>query len=357
MHENDLAFTEQTAKNIDRMVTITPIWGGRLDGWLAPQLYECASQKAGGRALSLVAAESLMKVVGNGDRVILVDQFACIPRLPFGETDGPLGVASLARALSFALEAIPVLVTGPRDIKVAARTTQAAGVNVLDYDLAAQCFGPVAGEITFPISGEKESRDAAITILEQVAPKAVISVETIGPNRKGVRHWSSGLDAEGADRLPRLDHLFTEARARGILTIGIIDRGNEIGGWNVREAASVVTPYAEACQCPCEAGITCSVETDVVFPAAMSNWGAYAVSAMLAFLSRKPEALQDDDTERRMLEACVMAGAIDGTFGKPILAVDGVELKGQQAAVNLLGAIVVNALRGILTSDRAAAGR
>jgi D-glutamate cyclase len=354
--DNQARFAEQTSMNIDRVVTVTPIWGGRLDGWVAPPLYDAASARAKGRPLSLVAAEALMGVLGKGDRVILVDSFAAEPRLPWGETDGPPGVASLARSLSYGLEALPVLVTGPKDIKVARKTTQAAGVNVLDYDLAERCQSFIAGEITFPIAGDKESKDAAITILDRCAPKAVISVETIGPNRRGVRHWGSGHDAETEDKQPHLEHLFLEARARGILTVAMIDRGNEIGGGTIADAVGRVTPYAEKCQCPCGSGVCCAVETDIVFPAAMSNWGAYAISAMLAFLTGKPEVLQDDDTERRMLEACVMAGAIDGTFGKPIPAVDGVDLRGQQAVVNLLATIVSNALRGRLTAERTASG-
>jgi D-glutamate cyclase len=358
MGDHDLAFAEQTARNIDRVVTVLPVWGGRMDGWLAPQLYESASEKVGGKPLSLVAAQAIVDAVGKGDRVILVDHFAFQPVQPWGETDGPPGVASLARAISFGLRAIPVLVTGPKDIRVARETTQAAGVGVFDYDQAVRSHSSLfgAGEITFPIVGDVESKDVAIGILERVAPKAVISVETIGPNSKGVRHRGGGLDAEVDDEMPHLEHLFLEARARGILTIAMIDRGNEIGGGSISDAVARIVPYGDKCRCPCEAGICCAVETDIVFPAAMSNWGAYAISAMLAYLTAKPEALQDDDTERRMLEACVMAGAIDGTFGKPILAVDGSDLKCQQAVVNLLGTIVVNALRGRLTSDRPVSG-
>jgi len=41
-----------------------------------------------------------------------------------------------------------------------------------------------------------------------------------------------------------------------------------------------------------------AVQTDVVFPAAVSNWGAYGIVAMLAFLLKKPEILQDADMEQ-----------------------------------------------------------
>lgn len=337
-------YAEQTARNIDRLVAVTPIWGGRFDGWLAPVLYRSASEKLKNRPVSLVVAEALVRLVGEGDSVILVDHFACPPRMPYGETDGPPGVASLARAISVGLSGVPVLVTGPRDIEVARHTVRAAGLDVMPCERAARREG-VAGEVVFPITDDAESRNAANVILDRCAPKAVVSVETVGPNRKGVRHLGTGHDAESEGPLPHLEHLFTEARARGILTIGIIDRGNEIGGGTIEEAVRKTTPHADVCLCPCGAGVACSVETDIVFPASISNWGAYAVSAMLAFLLKNLSVLQDDETERRMLEACVAAGAVDSAFGKPVLAVDGTELKGQQAIVNLLRVIIENALR------------
>ena len=67
---------------------------------------------------------------------------------------------------------------------------------------------------------------------------------------------------------------------------------------------------------------------------------------MMGCLLKKPEILQDEDTERRMLEACIMAGAVDGIASQPIMGVDGIGLKGQQGLINLLHAIIENALRG-----------
>ena len=75
-----------------------------------PQLYECACQKLGGKPVSMVAAQRIIEEVKAGDRVLLVSDFASYPNMPFGEDDGPLGVASLARAVRFGLGAVPVLI-------------------------------------------------------------------------------------------------------------------------------------------------------------------------------------------------------------------------------------------------------
>ncbi len=337
---------EETAKNIDRLVTTAAGWGGRLDRWIVPELYESASEKAGGKPLSLVAAQKIIEQVKEKDKVLIIDQFGYIPNMPYGETDGPLGVASLARAISFGIGALPVLVTGPKDIDAARATIKAAGLNVLPLKEATQYKKAIAAEILFPGIGEDESKKTATRIIDESAPKMIISVETIGPNKIGVKHSGAGYDAEANDKIPGLEYLFYEAAQRGIPTIGVIDRGNEIGSGTIEEAVRRITPYADVCRCPCGKGGACTVPTDIVFPASVSNWGAYAISAMLGYLLKKPDILQDEDTERRMLEASIMVGAVDGISGQPIMGVDGISLKGQQGIVNLLHAIIENGLKG-----------
>ena len=89
---------------------------------------------------------------------------------------------------------------------------------------------------------------------------------------------------------------------------------------------------------------TSSAATSVVFPAAISNWGAYGIVAMLAFLLKKPEILQNAYTERRMLEACVMAGAIDGIIHSPVTAVNSVDSEVDEALITMLHGIIKSAL-------------
>ncbi len=337
---------EETAKNIDRLVTTGAGWGGRPDRWIVPALYESAVKEYANKPISLVAAQKIIERVKEEDRVIIVDQFAYYPKMPYGETDGPLGVASLARAIKFGLNALPVVVTSPKDMEPARQTVKAAGLNVLAFTEAKIMKSAAAGEFTFDATDESKSKQLAAKIIDECAPKAVLSVETIGPNKKGVKHSGAGYDTEAQGNLAGLEYLFYEAASRGILTIGVIDRGNEIGSGTIEEAVRKITPYADVCRCPCQAGTACAVKTDIVFPASVSNWGAYAISAMMGYLLKKPEILQDDDTERRMLEACIMAGAVDGIGGRPIMSVDGVGLKGQQGIINLLHAIIENALKG-----------
>ncbi|HET9015734.1 MAG TPA: glutamate cyclase domain-containing protein, partial [Thermomicrobiaceae bacterium] len=134
------------------------------------------------------------------------------------------------------------------------------------------------------------------------------------------------------------------ARERGVLTVGIGDGGNEIGFGNIVEVIREVQPAGRRCLCPCGQGVATVVGTDVLVAAAVSNWGAYGVVAMLAYLLGKPDLVQDDDTEYRMLQAAVAAGASDGVYAAPIMAVDGTSWRVQRALVTMLREIVTNGL-------------
>ncbi|MFC2022427.1 glutamate cyclase domain-containing protein [Chloroflexota bacterium] len=339
---------EEIARNIDRLATVS--LGGRwvsVDkkgtlhvGWTIVPLYEAACKKLDGKPISLVAAQRLIEGVKPGDRVLLVASFYSPPSLPYGETDGPLGAASLARAVCFGLRGIPVLVAGPNELQVLRHSVKVAGMNIYPSisEIKETTHGVGAVEVAFPIVDKEEGKKVAANILDEYAPKAVICVETAGPNRKGVKH--SGLGAELKGRLPSLEHLFLEASARGILSIGIIDGGNEIGSGTIEEDVRRIVPDADVCKCPCGGGSACAVKTDIVFPASISNWGAYAITAMVAFLLRKPDILQDAETERRMLEACIESGATDDTTGRTVMGVDRVGHESHEALVTMLHSII-----------------
>jgi hypothetical protein len=82
----------------------------------------------------------------------------------------------------------------------------------------------------------------------------------------------------------------------------------------------------------------------VAIPVTTSNWAAYGIAAMLGIIKETPGLLQDVETERRMLEACCMAGAIDGVSFRPVPIVDGMSAAANQCVVRLLHEIVANGL-------------
>lgn len=333
------------AKNIDRLVTTLMGEGGSEKRWIVPPLYDSASAKLGNKPISLVAAQSMINSIKDKDTVFLIADFAFYPDLPYGETDGPLGVASLARAVRLGLRGLPVIIAGPHGIGALRETTKAAGLNVTDFVLAKETSVAMATEIIFPCVDEKESQKFTCKLMDEYKPKAVIAVETPGPNKKGIKHRGSGGNAAEKEILPYLEYLFHEAHNREILSIGIIDLGNELGSGTIEEELRTIVPKANVCNCPCKSGIACNIKADIVFPSVISNWGAYAITAMIGAILRKPEILQDADTERRMLEACIMAGAQDGNNDALFLAEDGIDIETCQGVIRILHSIVERTIR------------
>ena len=342
---------EDIARNVDRLVTVRARWGGDTSQWLIPQLYDYACKKLGIVSPSLAAAQKMVETVKAGDRVFIVTGFGSYPRQPLGETDGPLGTASLARALRWGLGALPVVLCGHRDIEGVRQTLRAACLNPAEYDWAKGTNTSAAAVIIFPCVDKEESKKLAGDLLDEYKPKAIVSIETPGPNIKGIKHSGAGYDDEVVDKIPGMEYFFYEGSARGIFTVGCIDQGNELGSGTIEEEVRRITPNGNMCNCPCKSGIACSVKTDIVFPAAISNWGAYAISAMLALLLKKPNILQDAETEHRMLEACIMAGACDGPTGLPAMLVDAVTSDANEGMVSFLNCIVRNGLMGKTIED------
>lgn len=340
------ANNEVTASNIDKLATIEARTGGRKDRGIIAPLYDAAKMKLGGKPVSLEAAERLVGAVKSGDNVILTCGMAGMPMVPFGETDGPIGIASLARAVRLGLGGIPILVTNSLDMEPLCCAVKAAGFNIMDYEDCQKTKTSVAVSVVFPNTDAEKSKKFAASLMDKYDPKAVVSVETAGPNKKGYKHYSSGLPFEMLVKAIGIEHLFYEASKRGVLTIGVLDQGNEIGGGTIEETVRKLVPYGDVCQCECQSGMVCAVKTDIAFPAALSNWGAYAIVAVLGLLLKKPGILQDAEMERRMIETCIMAGSVDGVLGQSIVSVDGIKGKAQEAFITMLHTIIENALSG-----------
>jgi hypothetical protein len=308
-------------------------------------LYEAARAKQGA-PLTYLAAKGLLDNVKKGDYVILLSGAGISPWLEWGETDGPTGIASLARALSFGLGANPVYVGNEKELGPVIAAGVAAGVTVLDRE-AIEVYKRknTALSVPFPL-GEEGARQKALEIMDGFNPSAVIGVEKHAPNPVGVWHSAAGQAISG-DTQPHVHHIVDEAKKRGVFTLGIGDGGNEIGYGLIRDEANEIyrRAYGKTCQCGCGGGEATAAATDVLISAAVSNWGAYGVSAVLAYMLGDPMVLQDADTERRMVEAMAAKGAAAAGLGASLPIVDGTSAAVQQAIVTILQEIVHNGLR------------
>lgn len=332
---------EIIADNIDQLVSVEMRVRGLPRGKAQP-LY-AAARKDAGRPLALNAATGLLNAVTPGSTVLVTCATGGPPYLPYGESDGPLGGVAVANTLSLVSGAVPLFVIADFHQEPVVKSALAAGLSVVDPEMARSRRG-AAGVVPFP-SDNRQASEAAARILDRYSPTAIITVETLAPNEAGIAHSVMGIDAsEGA---LGYHHLVTQARERGIYTVGIGDGGNEVGFGRIVDDVRRIQDFGAKCQCPCGQGMATVVATDALIAAAVSNWGGYGLAAMIAYLTETPNALHTPDDERRMIEACALAGGADGAFSRTSFSVDGIDGQVSVGIVGMLGTIIRNGLTEI----------
>jgi hypothetical protein len=321
---------EVIGRNIDRLVTVEARISDYSRGVIA-NLYDAARAAQGGRPLCLHAAELILASARPG-RVVFFTTGAGDPRyLPAGETDGPPGLAVLARAVHQLTGAVPILLTEAAFVDNLAATALAAG---LGRRMPEMVIGTPYTTAVLPLSDGPDAEAEAAALVARFDPCMMISVEKIGPNADGIAHTASGKPV--AAGRARAECLFDLAAARNIPTLGVGDNGNEIGFGLIADAVKRYKPGGER--------LATRVVTDALMTANTSNWGAYAIVAALAVLTGRTELLHTAEMESRMLHACVAASGVDGSTGRHIPAVDGMPEEMQRAVVTMLGVIVGNGL-------------
>ena len=322
-----------TGERIDRLMTveIRPLNGGLPAGFVVPMYQVCRAHH--GEPLSSLAARKLSDSLSSGDIVFIATGAGTAPKLPQGETDGPVGAAVLARALILAFGVRVVLVT--EDAHAAPVMAVAA---VINGELAEMGHAAAVSTVCFPL-GIERGQDIAQTLMEEYKPRAVIFVERDGPNKEGYFHGVRG-DCRNPEDVGHVYLLAELARKRGVLTIGIGDGGNEVGFGAVRDAITAVHPLGGKSLAGHASGVVTVTATDIVVSASVSNWGAYAIAAALAARKKDPNVLHTPKLEHILIDATVRAGARDGATSKAEVAVDGINWEGHTSFVELLRSIV-----------------
>ena len=255
---------------------------------------------------ALAAARAL----AGGETFVIVTGFSVPPGV--AETDGPPGAAVLGRALRL-LGAQVRYVTDRLPAPVLAAALEAVGER--------------AEVEVYP-----ELPGAARLILERERPTHLIAIERPGRCRTG-DYLSARGESVAKWNLP-LDELFVFAHASRkkkkdaeIVTIAVGDGGNEIGMGSVR---------SRLVRCGrLMATISSVVPVDHLVVAGTSNWGAYGIVAALERLSGRP-LLHTDAVERKLIKACVDAGAVDGLARTHEPTVDGLPADAHVAVLELL---------------------
>ncbi|WP_233236912.1 glutamate cyclase domain-containing protein [Bordetella sp. LUAb4] len=294
--------------------------------------YRQARAAQGGDAICAGIAQALQSVQAGGT-VILVTGTGNPEWLPQGETDGPSGVAVLARVFG-ALGVRSCILSEARFLPGVAASVRAGGTPLLD-EAAWRRRDNAALILPFPTGAA-----AAVPFIEDLMGRlpdlaAGFFIEKPGPNALGVFHNSSGKPKD-SDWVAHAHLLVPALRARGLPTLAVGDGGNEIGFGRVRTQLAVQLPGGGQCACPCQGGLLDATEVDLLLPAAVSNWGAYAIAAALALTHERPNLMPDWPEVAASISAPLAEGAFDGYSGLALDTVDGTSRAANHAVYHLM---------------------
>ncbi|MBE3597837.1 MAG: DUF4392 domain-containing protein [Limnochordaceae bacterium] len=233
-----------------------------------------------------------------------------------------------------------MVITAPALVPYVQASLRAAGLILgsLEQALASKPGPPsasVAAVVPFP-SDPDVARDAADQLLSRTAPALAVAVEMPGKGADGRYHNVSGREVP-PHLVADADQLFTLARSRGILTVGIGDGGNELGMGNIAETVARVVPQGET--------FAARTPVDFVVAASISNLGAFALAAALAARAGRPDVLDAIDVGR-IIERCSYAGAIDGLSARVDPLSDGTPVSLNRAIWDLMRFSVRQGLKG-----------
>jgi D-glutamate cyclase len=245
--------------------------------------------------------------------VILTGAYIPWATPPAAETDGPPGATLLAAGL--AEFGIPV--------------------RLLTDHWCSSVLG-AAGEESAPdvpidvCDGEPVEVDRLLDRYIRLGVTHLVAVERLGPAADGaVRNF------RGEDITPftaKLDGLLSANQPWS--TIGVGDGGNELGMGNIPSSdVASATEHGNR--------IHCVVPCDHLIVAGVSNWGALGLllAVGLALGKRKTaDAYVSAECHRRAVDACLAAGAVDGTLGRALASVDGLGLREHDAVIERIRA-------------------
>jgi len=295
-----------------------------------------ARKKQGGQPITGLISAALAPRLTNG-AVLLTTGTGNPEWLPDGETDGPSGVAALARFFG-SLGIRSCVLAEQRFLPAIEASVRAAGTPLLNRSSWIQRNN---GALCLPFP---EGAEAAPLFVNDVLTlceswQAAFFIEKPGPGASGVFHNSSGKPKD-TNWLGHLHVLANQARKQGIPTIGIGDGGNEIGFGIIAPELMQEYPERYRCSCGCPTGLLDMTELDYLFPTSVSNWGAYAVIAALAIKLKRPTLMQGWREIERSIEAPLAHGAFDGYSGLSLPSVDGVSLKANRSIYTLMQEVV-----------------
>ncbi len=151
----------------------------------------------------------------------------------------------------------------------------------------------------------------------------IFFIEYPGASSDGTFRNARGEDI--SSNVVPLEHVLEEAKNLGIVTVGIGDRGNEIGMAALLGFHPRLIPENSFS----------NTSTRYMLWAPVSNWAAYFLSRIiLDMLGVKPSHVHSSYAELQMLMKASKCGIVDGILAKRSLSVDGIPLHFNLSIVN-----------------------
>ena len=176
------------------------------------------------------------------------------------ETDGPPGALAIAKALQY-LNKNVAIISEERN-----RNIIESSVELMIVD------GSLASEIPFV-----SCKEVIKTGGEEF--DCLISIERVGQAKDGSHYSMKGVDLTSS--IDQIDDVFLQAsKDCSVVTIGIGDRGNELGLGQIQDKVVDHLPNSEI--------IGCNVPSDYAILAGVSNWAGYAIAVGLYLLVSCP---------------------------------------------------------------------
>lgn len=305
-------------QNLDDLANLDP------RGYGVCRILYPAARALSGSPLSMNAARKLRDSIKEGDIVVIMTGFVLLPHGK-AEMDGMVSSMILARALSLAFGAKPLIVCPADCVQAVRRLAPVVGLHL---------YETIPELIEYPISmgvmpftkdaaradAEAEALISAITAVRSIS--AVVTIEAPGANRAGVYHNAAGKDVTALEA--KSDALFTKLQARGVRDISIGDLGNELGMGALGEHLDRYVPGAKrgSCACPCGGGIAAATAATTIITATVSDWGCYAMIAALAYLVGNEDLMPTEGLVTAVITEASRSGLVD-MWGWLIPSVDG----------------------------------
>jgi len=277
---------------------------------LAESLLNLVASDVSGRGVSQVCntGDFLLaaRILSRSRHVTIVTGFL-VPEAGHAETDGPPGSCVLGRVLSRAGIKCRI-VTDSACMRVVSACSEALG-------------GPEVRAVDDPGFVLDEESDC------------LVFVERLGRAQNGGYYNMRKMDISHCT-CP-LDIAAVEARKRNIPVVAFGDGGNEAGMGAFGEELPRLLPDFSGC--------LCAVGSDACVAVDVSNWGCYAVGALVSAFGGKWHGHSPEE-ETAMLRAMESAGAVDGATRERGLSVDGfpeaVNLAVVEAVLEVFQAVV-----------------